>query len=121
MVFELIDAWILEMTDAARVVNIARKQGIDIEDFTELRTRDLKVCDRLLSRHTLRWRTVGALEGGAMGAVALIPIAGLPVSITADLAIIQAMSVAIASRVAYSYGFDAKDPDELESMCSCPT
>lgn len=109
---ELIDAWILELTNPARVVETARKQGIEIEDFLELRTRDLKDCDRLLSRHTLQWRTVGALEGGAMGAVALVPIAGIPVSITADVVVIQAMSVAIASRVAYSYGFDAKDPDE---------
>lgn len=45
------------------------------------RQQDLKVCDRLLTRNTLTWRTAGAVEGGAMGLLALVPVAGIPVAL----------------------------------------
>src|SRR5690606_10108631 len=60
----------------------------------------------------LRWRTFGAVEGGAMGLLAMVPVAGIPVAITADILVVQVLSVSIATRVAYSYGYDAKDPVE---------
>jgi len=31
---------------------------------------------------------------------------------TADILVIQVLSTSIAARIAYSYGYDAKDPDE---------
>ncbi|WNB85756.1 EcsC family protein [Cellulomonas sp. ATA003] len=83
-------------------------------DISELRKVGLKDCDRLLTRQTLKWRTVGALEGGAMGALAMIPVAGLPVSMGADVVVIDVLSLSIATRVAHSYGFDARDPAERE-------
>ncbi|WP_425843675.1 EcsC family protein [Agrococcus sp. TSP3-2-1] len=113
-VLELFNDWATDLVDPRSVEKLARKRGFDIESFEDLRDLDLKSCDRLLTRNTLRWRTVGAIEGGGMGALALVPVAGLPTSITADLVLVQAMSVVIASRIAYSYGFDAKDPQEQE-------
>lgn len=109
---ELLGDWSLELNDPKNVEDLARKQGIDLDGFTELRRHDLKVCDRLLSRNTLTWRTAGAFEGGAMGLLAMVPVAGIPVAMTADVLVIQVLSASIAARVAYSYGYDARDPDE---------
>ncbi|WP_260855641.1 EcsC family protein [Curtobacterium sp. 9128] len=109
---ELVNTWALELNDPKVVVKLAQKRDMQITDFTELSSVDLKSCDRLLSMNTLQWRTAGAAEGAAMGALALVPIAGLPAAITADILVLQVLSTAIAARVAYSYGFDAKDPDE---------
>ena len=109
---ELVNDWALELNDPKNVEKLARKRGLDINSFTELRQQDLKVCDRLLNSNTLRWRTMGALEGGGMGLLALVPVAGIPVAIGADIVVIQVLSTAIAARIAYSYGYDAKDPAE---------
>ena len=111
---DLVNDWSAELNDPQTVVKIANKKGLEITDVSELRGRDLKACDRLLTRNTLKWRTFGALEGGSMGALAMVPVAGLPTSLTADLLVIQVLSTSIASRIAYSYGFDAKDPAERE-------
>src|SRR5699024_7026582 len=81
------------------VEGAAIKRGAQIDSFVDLREQDLKFCDRLLTRHTLGWATVGALEGGAMGALALVPIAGIPLAITADVLVVQALSVSIAARI----------------------
>ena len=109
---ELLNDWAKELNDPKTVEKIARKRGLEIDSFNDLRKQDLKVRDRLLTRNTLKWRTVGALEGGAMGLLALVPVAGIPVAITADILAIQVLSLSIASHVAYSYGYDAKDPTE---------
>lgn len=108
----LVDDWAMELTDPDKVTELARARGLGIDTFTDLRDADLRDCDRLLTRNTLRWRTAGALEGGAMGALANVPYGGLPVAITLDVVLVQVMSTAIATRVAYSYGFDARDPAE---------
>lgn len=109
---ELFNDWALELNDPKSVEKLARKRGLDIDNFSELQKQDLKSCDRLLTLNTLRWRTAGALEGGAMGMLALVPVAGMPVAITADIVVIQVLSTSIATRIAYSYGYDAKDPEE---------
>lgn len=108
----LVNDWAVELNDPKTVEKLARKHGLTLGTFTELRQQDLKVCDRLLTRNTLRWRTAGALEGGAMGLLALVPVAGIPMAMTADLLVIQVLSTSIATQIAYSYGYDAKDPHE---------
>lgn len=110
----LVNDWAVELNDPQAVEKLARKKGLEINSFEELREKDLKDCDRLLTANTLKWRTGGALEGGAMGALALVPVAGTLTSLTADLLVVQVLSVSIATRVAYSYGFDAKNPEEQE-------
>ena len=109
---ELVNAWALELNDPKGVEKLARKRGLELDSFTELRQQDLKVCDQLLTRNTLKWWTAGAFEGGAMGLLAMVPVAGIPVAMTADILVVQVLSTSIASRIAYSYGYDAKDPDE---------
>ncbi|MFF2956829.1 EcsC family protein [Kitasatospora sp. NPDC057965] len=109
---ELVNDWALELNDPRSVEKLARKRGFEIESFTDLRQQDLKVCDRLLTFNTLTWRTAGAFEGGAMGLLAMVPVAGIPVAMTADILVVQVMSASIATRIAYSYGYDAKDPAE---------
>ncbi|MGW6582826.1 EcsC family protein [Streptomyces globisporus] len=111
---ELVNDWAMELNDPKNVEELARKRGFDIDTFTELRQQDLKVCDRLLSRNTLKWRTTGAFEGGAMGLLAMVPVAGIPAAMTADILVVQVLSTSIAARIAYSYGYDAKDPKEQE-------
>ncbi|MFF7250521.1 EcsC family protein [Embleya sp. NPDC008237] len=109
---ELVNDCAQELNDPKSVEKLARKQGFDLDSFTELRQQDLKVCDRLLTSNTLKWRTVGAFEGGVMGLLAMVPVAGIPVVMTADILVIQVLSASIAARIAYSYGYDAKDPGE---------
>lgn len=109
---ELVNEWAMELNDPKGVEKLARKRGLDLNSFTELRQQDLKFCDRLLKFNTLTWRTAGALEGGAMGVLALTPVAGIPVAMTADILVIQVLSTSIATRIAYSYGYDANDPHE---------
>lgn len=111
-ILELVNDWALELNDPKSVEKLARKRGLELNSFTELRQQDLKVCDRLLTLNNLKWRTAGAFEGGAMGLLAMVPVAGIPVAMTADILVIQVLSTSIASRIAYSYGYDAKDPAE---------
>ncbi|WP_030235204.1 EcsC family protein [Streptomyces sp. NRRL S-455] len=111
---ELVNDKAMDLNDPKSVEDLARKQGLEIDSFTELRQQDLKVCDRLLTRNTLRWRTTGAVEGGAMGLLATVPVAGTLTAMTADILVVQVLSTSIAARIAYSYGYDAKDPKEQD-------
>ncbi|MEW1602126.1 EcsC family protein [Streptomyces sp. NPDC093808] len=111
---ELVNDWAMDLNDPKHVEELTRKRGFDIDSFTELRQQDLQVCDRLLTRNTLKWRTTGAFEGGAMGLLAMVPVAGIPAALTADILVVQVLSTSIAARIAYSYGYDAKDPAEQE-------
>lgn len=111
---DLINDWALELNNPAVVEKLAEKHGIEIDSFLQLRGRDLQECDRLLNLNTLKWRTFGALEGGGMGALAMVPVAGIPLSMTADVLATQVLSIAISGRIAYSYGYDSKDPAEQE-------
>lgn len=49
-----------------------------------------------------------------MGLLAMVPVAGIPAAITADILVAQVLSTSIAARIAYSYGYDATDPKEQE-------
>lgn len=109
----LANEWAVESHDPDRVIELANKQGLKVENIGDLRKVGLKDCDRLLKRHTLRWRAIGAVEGAATGALALIPVAGFPASVTADVVIMDVLCTSIATRVSYTYGFDATDPQEL--------
>ena len=49
-----------------------------------------------------------------MGLLAMVPVAGTLTALTADILVVQVLSTSIAARIAYSYGYDAKDPKEQE-------
>jgi hypothetical protein len=113
-ILELANDWVIELQDPQAVLATARRRGLKVESLADLREVHLRDCDRLLTRETLKWRTAGALEGAGMGALALVPVAGLPISIGADLLVMDLLCASIATRIAYSYGFDPKDPAEKE-------
>lgn len=54
---DLVNDWALELNDPKSVEALARKHGHELPTFTALRAFDLKVCDQLLSRNTLTWRS----------------------------------------------------------------
>ncbi|WP_344067592.1 EcsC family protein [Nostocoides vanveenii] len=112
-VLELANEWVVELSDPERVLKHHRKAGRPVASIEDLRSLDLEVLDEVTRRMALRWRTVGAGEGAALGALAMIPV---PVvasagAITADLLVMQALTGAVAARACYAYGFDARDPD----------
>lgn len=117
-VLELANDWAVELQDPARVVELAQRHHPAVTSLADVRGLAVKDCDRLLTRHTLKWRTAGMVEGAAMGALALVPIAGMPLAIAADTLVIDLLTVSVATRVAYSYGFDAKDPSEREFIAA---
>ncbi|MEU4389428.1 EcsC family protein [Kribbella sp. NPDC023855] len=109
---ELATEWTAELMDPETVLAHHRSKGHDVSTLADLRALDLKQLDDLTRRMALRWRTIGAAEGGTLGALALVPFAGGVAAITLDVVVMQVLSTAIATRVAYAYGFDAMDPDQ---------
>jgi hypothetical protein len=109
---ELATDWTAELMDPETVLAHHRGKGHDVSSLADLRTLDLKHLDDLTHRMALRWRSIGAAEGGALGVLALVPFAGGAAAITLDVVVMQVLSTAIATRVAYAYGFDAMSPDQ---------
>lgn len=61
-------------------------------------------------RLPLRWRSLGAAEGAAVGALAFLPVGGGLAAITLDVVVVHVLSTAIATRSAHAYGFDPSSP-----------
>ncbi len=120
-VLELVSDTAMELQDPEKVLAGARQRGLEVNELADLRKLDLKDCDQLLARSALKARAVGALDGAAMGALALVPVAGIPLSIGLDVLVMQVMTTAVASRVAHTYGFDAKDPVERDFIAALVT
>lgn len=104
--------WVVELNDPEKVLDFHRLRGHDVQELSDLSTLDLAHLDLLGKGSALRWGTFGAAEGAAMGALAFVPVAGTLVSIPADALVIHMLSTAIATRAAYSYGFDADDEQQ---------
>ncbi|TKA00715.1 hypothetical protein FCI23_42050 [Actinacidiphila oryziradicis] len=83
----------------------------DVASLADLRELDLADLDEVVRRLVLQWRSFGAAEGAALGALAMVPFAGGALAIAADLLVMQILTNAIVTRVCYAYGFDAKDPE----------
>ncbi|MFI5708994.1 EcsC family protein [Kribbella sp. NPDC051620] len=98
--------------DPEKVLEHHRAKGREVSSLADLRALDLKELDEVTRRMALQWRTAGAAEGSAMGVLALVPFAGGVTAIGLDVVVMQVLSTAIATRVAYAYGFDAMDPDQ---------
>ncbi|WP_405814235.1 EcsC family protein [Streptomyces sp. NBC_01390] len=108
---ELVNDWVVELTDPQKVIDFHRRKGRDVASLADLRELDLADLDEVVSRLVLQWRSFGAAEGAALGALAMVPFAGGALAIAADLLVMQILMNAIATRVCYAYGFDAKDPE----------
>jgi len=107
----LVTDWTAELTDPEKVLTYHRQRGREITNLGDLRGVDLEHLDEFSRTMALKWRTSGALEGGAMGALAMVPVAGGVAAIGLDMLVMHVLSTALATRVAYSYGFDVKEED----------
>ncbi|NMO35424.1 EcsC family protein [Streptomyces sp. GMY01] len=107
---ELVSDFVVELTDPQNVIDFHRRKGRDVASLADLRELDLADLDEVVRRLVLQWRSFGAAEGAALGALAMVPFAGGALAIGADLLVMQILANAIATRVCYAYGFDAKDP-----------
>ena len=108
---ELVNDWAVELTDPEKVLEFHRKKGRDVRSLGDLRDLDLPDLDEVVRRLVLQWRSFGAVEGAALGALAMVPVGGGALAITADVVLMQILATAIATRVCYAYGFDGKDPE----------
>lgn len=101
-----------EFSKPDKVLAHHRNNGHDIRSVSDLQRLDLQELDAYTRRMSLKWRAVGAVQGGALGALAFVPGPGTFASISLDVVVSHALTSAIATRVAYAYGFDAMDPDQ---------
>jgi len=108
---ELVNDWAVELTDPENVLEFHRKKGRDVNCLTDLRDLGLADLDDVVRRLVLQWRSFGAVEGAALGALAMVPVGGGALAITADVVLMQILATAIATRVCYAYGFGAKSPE----------
>lgn len=109
---ELLNDWIVELTDADKVLQHHRARGRDVSSLDDLRGLDLEELDEVTRRLVLQWRTFGAGQGAALGALAMIPVPvlGSVAAISLDMVAMQALSAAIATHVCYAYGINPNDP-----------
>jgi hypothetical protein len=112
---ELVTDWTTELMDPEKVLEHHRSAGRDVAKLGDLTDLDLEHLDDFTRTMALKWRTLGALQGGAMGALAMVPVAGGVAAIGVDMLAMHVLSTALATRVAYSYGFDVKD-DEMRHL-----
>jgi hypothetical protein len=109
---ELVTDWTTELADPEKVLEHHRAAGRDVTKLEDLKELDLKHLDDFSRTMALKWRTSGALQGGAMGVLAMVPFAGGIAAITLDMVVMHVLSTAVATRVCYAYGFDVND-DEM--------
>ncbi len=106
---ELVTDWTTELADPEKVLEHHRAAGRDVAKLEDLKELDLKHLDDFSRTMALKWRTSGALQGGAMGVLAMVPFAGGIAAITLDMVVMHVLSTAVATRVCYAYGFDVND------------
>jgi hypothetical protein len=107
---ELVTDWSVELTDPERVLAHHRGRGRDVASLEDLRALDLELLDEVTRKLPLRWRSLGAAEGAAVGALAFLPVGGGLAAITVDVLVVHVLSTSIATRAAHAYGFDPSSP-----------
>ncbi len=112
---ELVTEWSVELTDPERVLEHHRGRARDVSTLEDLRALDLELLDEVTSKLPLRWRSLGAAEGAAVGALAFLPVGGGLAAITLDVLVVHILSTSIATRAAHAYGFDPSSP-QTEGM-----
>jgi len=110
---ELVNDWAVELSDPETVIRHHQRAGREVSSLDDLKALDLELLDEFTDGMSLRWRILGAGQGAAFGALAMIPVPVVSsvAAITLDVVAMQALTSAIATRVCYSYGFDAADPE----------
>lgn len=112
---ELVTDWTTELMDPEQVLEHHRAAGRHVARLEDLKGLDLKHLDDFSRSMALKWRTGGALQGGAMGVLAMVPFAGGVAAITLDMVVMHVLSTAVATRICYAYGFDVND-DEMRHL-----
>ncbi len=107
---ELVTDWSVELTDPERVLEHHRGRARDVSTLEDLRALDLELLDEVTCKLPLRWRSLGAAEGMAVGALAFLPVGGGLAAITLDVLVVHILSTSIATRAAHAYGFDPSSP-----------
>lgn len=103
---EWVTETVQEFSDPALVYNFHQERGRTVTSRTDLHMLDLEHLDEFTRRFVWQCRTTGVLEGGALGALTFVPVAGSVASIGLDLVVMHALSTAIATRAAHAYGLD---------------
>lgn len=113
----------LKSIDTSKVVERLNKNGAEIESFDEVRTLDLRICDRSTANSKQMYSLAGIVEGAASSLV----VSGLTVSSTVSGGTTAAAAVGavaadtmtvligmgrIVASVAAHYGYDVKEPEE---------
>ena len=112
-ILDLLNDWVVELTDPNAAVKFHQAQGRDVEHLAQLRELDLEHLEAFTDKLELQLRTIGLFEGGGVGALATfvpVPVVGSVAAIGLDMIVMQAVTAAIATRICYSYGYDATDP-----------
>ena len=115
-ILELTTETVQEFTDAEKVLDFHRAAGRDVHCLSDLGSIELEHLDQYTRRLVLRFRSVGLVEGGAMGALTFIPVAGSVAAVGADLVVMHALSTAIATRAAHAYGIDPTSEGERHHL-----
>ncbi|MFC5379321.1 hypothetical protein [Aquipuribacter nitratireducens] len=112
---DLVATWTARLMDPEEVLSHHRERSRDVGALNSLALLDMQELDEVTRRMPLHWRTVGAGEGAAMGALALVPVAGIAAAVTLDVLVVHALSNALATRTLHAYGFDdsAEEYEEL--------
>lgn len=113
---ELVTETVQEFTDTEKVFDYHRAKGYEVDSLGDLRLLDLEHLDAFTRTLTLRSRAIGVVEGGAMGMLTFIPVAGSVAAIPADLVVMHALSTAIATHAAHAYGIDPTSDAERHHL-----
>jgi hypothetical protein len=111
---ELVTDWTTELVDPEKVLEHHRAAGREVAKLEDLKKLDLKHLDDFTRKMALKWRASGALEGGALGVLAMVPIAGGAAAITLDIVVMHVLSTAVATRVCYAFEPARSDPHSLD-------
>lgn len=113
---EMVTETVQEFTDVENVVDYHRGKGHDVQTLSDLSNLELEHLDAFTRTLTLRCRAIGLVEGGAMGALTFVPVAGSIAAIGADLVVMHVLSTAIATRAAHAYGIDPTSDAERHHL-----
>lgn len=93
------------------IVAEARKTGLDVDDYRELRDQDLEKLDKVAQRYFNSNKLIAALEGAGCG------LGGLAL-VAADIPLVFGIGFRAIQQIGSSYGFDMEDPDMLPIVMS---
>jgi hypothetical protein len=113
----------LNSVGPATIFSAFRKEGVDVGSYDDIRSLDLKVCDRSVPRRKERYLLLAVSEGAATslavtGATVSSTVSGgttLAVAVAAVSADVTAVMVGMGrliALVAAHYGYDVREPEE---------